>query len=133
MFTGGSLYEVILYDENITVNLEFQAKFSQYCDDFQMSKIMNLINNEYNEDIIVNNYEDIPYVIDETKFEIDDMDSDELKIKQEFFNDFGTAVFGEVINNLCIFCYYQFLKICTNSTFSFVIFNIKINRLIINP
>lgn len=67
-----------------------------------MSKIMDLINNEYNEDINVNNDEDIPYVIDETKFEIDDMNSDELKIKQEFFTDFGTAVFGEVINNLCI-------------------------------
>lgn len=93
---------MILYDENITLNLEFQAKFSQYCDDIQMSKIMNLINNEYNENIIGNNDEDIPYVIDETKFEIEDMNSEEMKIKQQFFTDFGTAVFGEVINSLCI-------------------------------
>lgn len=98
-FTGGSLYEVILYDENITVNLEFQAKFSLYCDDIQMSKIINLINNKYNEDI-VNNDEDIPYLMDETKFEIENMNSEELKIKEEFFTDFGTAVFGEAFTNI---------------------------------
>jgi len=65
-----------------------------------MSTFLNLINNEYNEDIIVDNDKDIPYFIDETKFEIEDMNSNELKIQQEFFKEFGTAVFGEVINNL---------------------------------
>ncbi|XP_060837177.1 putative ATP-dependent RNA helicase TDRD12 isoform X2 [Rhopalosiphum padi] len=94
-FTGGSLYEVILYDEDININLKFQTKFSQYCDHAKMSTFLNLINNEYNEDIIVDNDKDIPYFIDETKFEIEDMNSNELKIQQEFFKEFGTAVFGE--------------------------------------
>jgi len=88
---------VILYDADITVNLEFQAKFSQYCDNHQMSNLLNLINTEYNEDICVEDNKNIPYVFDQKNFEIEDMNSDELEIEQAFFAEFGTAVFGEVI------------------------------------
>jgi len=87
----------MLYDTDITINLEFQRKFSQYCDDFQMSKLLNFINAEYNDDISIKDDENIPYVFDEKKFEIEDMNSDELMIEQEFYAEFGTAVFGEVI------------------------------------
>jgi len=88
---------VILFDADITVNLEFQTKFSQYCDNHQMSKLLNLINTEYNEDICVEDNKNIPYVFDEKKFEIEDKNSDELEIEQKFFTEFGIAVFGKVI------------------------------------
>lgn len=99
-YTGGSHYEVILYDADITVNLEFQTKFSQYCDDLQMSKLLNLLNAEYSEDNCVEDDKNIPYVFDEKKFEIEDMNSDELKIQQEFFDEFATSVFGEDYANI---------------------------------
>jgi len=91
---------VILYDADITVNLEFQTKFSQYCDHIQMSKLFNLMNIEDDEDISGENDLDIPYVFDENKFVIEDRNPVELEIEQEFFDEFATAVFGEVINNL---------------------------------
>jgi len=87
----------MLYDADITVNLEFQTKFSQYCDNFQISKLLNLLNPEYNEDISIDDDKNNPYVFDEKKFEIEDMNSDELMIEQEFLVEFGTAIFGEVI------------------------------------
>ena len=91
---------MILYDADFTVNLEFQAKFNQYCDDIQMSELLNLINTVYDEDICLENAEKFsPYVFDEKKFEIEDMNPDELKIEQEFFAEFATAVFGEVNNS----------------------------------
>lgn len=62
-----------------------------------MSKLLNLINNE---DTCKKNEEDIPYVFDANKFEIDDMDPNEMKIQQDFFKQFANAVFGKVINNL---------------------------------
>ncbi|XP_025202131.1 putative ATP-dependent RNA helicase TDRD12 [Melanaphis sacchari] len=96
-FTGGSLYEVILYDKSIIVNLEFQTKFSQYCDHIQMSTISTLINEEYN-DIIEENDKDVPYIIDETKFDFED--SMHPEIVREFFNDFGTAIFGKDYANI---------------------------------
>ncbi|XP_015363727.1 PREDICTED: putative ATP-dependent RNA helicase TDRD12 [Diuraphis noxia] len=99
-YTGGSHYEVMLYDADITVNLEFQTKFSQYCDDFQMSELLNIINTEYNKDTSIEDDKNIPYVFDEKKFEIEDMNPDELKIEQEFFDKLGTVVFGEAYANM---------------------------------
>ncbi|XP_060864055.1 putative ATP-dependent RNA helicase TDRD12 isoform X2 [Metopolophium dirhodum] len=100
-FTGGSHYEVVLYDAEITVNLEFQTKFSQYCDDLQMSKLLNLINTEYNEDICEEDDVNIPYVFDEKNFEIEDMNSVEFQIEQNFVSEFVTAVLGkDFANNL---------------------------------
>lgn len=43
--TGGNHYEVVLYDEHSVVNLDMQSKFSEHCDDTQMSKLLDIINN----------------------------------------------------------------------------------------
>ena len=91
---------MILYDADITVNLEFQTKFSQYCDDLQVSKLLNLINTEYNKDICEEDNHYTQYVFDEKNFEIEDMDSVEFKIEHDFVTEFVTSVFGKVINNL---------------------------------
>jgi len=57
-----------------------------------MSKLLNLINTEDNDNI--------PYVFDEKNFEIEDKNSVEFRIKQDFSSELLTAVFGKVINNL---------------------------------
>lgn len=82
---------MILFDAEITVNLEFQTKFSQYCDTLEMSKLLNCINTEYyNEDICEEDNANIPYVIDEKNLEIED----------DFASEILTSIFGKVINNL---------------------------------
>ncbi|CAI6365293.1 unnamed protein product [Macrosiphum euphorbiae] len=89
-FTGGSHYEVILFDAEITVNLEFQTKFSQYCDTLEMSKLLNCINTEYyNEDICEEDNANIPYVIDEKNLEIED----------DFASEILTSIFGKEFAN----------------------------------
>ncbi|VVC30718.1 Hypothetical protein CINCED_3A002209 [Cinara cedri] len=42
--TGGNHYEVVLYNKDFVVNLELQSKFSQHCDDIQMSKLSDIVN-----------------------------------------------------------------------------------------
>lgn len=102
-FTGSSHYDVVLFDEFITINLEFMTKFGQYCDEGQMSKIR-LIKKENTsvetgdgESSIIHDNKSKPYIINVDNIENEDtMLPEELKSKKMFCDQFEQAVFGEV-------------------------------------
>lgn len=109
-FTGSSHYDVVLFDECITINLEFMTKFGQYCDEVQMSKIRltekknTLVETDDEESPIVDENKPEPYIINVDNIENEDtMLPEELKSKQMFFDQFGQSLFGQVSSKL-IFC-----------------------------
>ncbi|XP_025420540.1 putative ATP-dependent RNA helicase TDRD12 isoform X2 [Sipha flava] len=90
--SGGNHYEVILYDENNTVNFEFKTNFPEYCDSLKMSELIDLYCNkdivEENDFIPQNLFEDRISEI-ENNVEVEDLDSTQL-----FFQEFGHALLG---------------------------------------
>jgi len=92
-YTGGNHYEVILYNENITVNNEFQNRFVQHCDSIQLTNSNDSI---VTADIDLendNNYNKQPCVINESNL----CDDDNLESDKQFYEEFALAVFGRVI------------------------------------
>ncbi|XP_050427955.1 putative ATP-dependent RNA helicase TDRD12 [Adelges cooleyi] len=103
-FTDGNLYDVILYDENITVNLNFMDLFKRHCNEVQMNRVVGVIdalssdscqednNKEYNE-------KDKPYQFDIEKL-LDSTDVEDIEAEIELLNSFGKSVLGEEYLNL---------------------------------
>lgn len=69
------------------INFEFEFKFGQYCDSDQMFKLKHFIENEQ-------------YVIDESLFDEDEMNTDELLSRSDLLEDFGRDVL-EQVNYTC--------------------------------
>lgn len=85
---------MILYDEAIYMNLEFEANYSQYCDYFQMSKLRDLINNKS----VKSNKSKEQWVFDEEMIEEDNCSID-LEMQNQLINDFCLNTLGKVITN----------------------------------
>jgi len=89
-----------LYNENITVNYEFQTNFGQYCDLSDSIQIANTEDSISAGDTNLENdnnyYNERPCLINESNLcEDNDMESD-----KQLYEAFAQAFFGPVINDL---------------------------------
>jgi len=80
------------------------TEFDQYCDEFQMARLMPLPKDEdedYREEnyapCVVNETEIKPIVFDEHMFDDKNFLPEELETRKMFFDQFGLASFGQVI------------------------------------
>lgn len=114
-FTGGSHYDVVLFDEFITINLEFMTKFGQYCDEAQMSKIR-LTEKENTtvdgvESSITEENKPEPYIVDIDNIEDEDtMLPEELNSKKMLVDQFGHTIFGQVSPKPMIYKNHKLIK-----------------------
>ncbi|XP_050523372.1 putative ATP-dependent RNA helicase TDRD12 isoform X2 [Daktulosphaira vitifoliae] len=91
--TEGKHYDVILYYEDLVVNLGFKHFFGDFCDDIQMDKVNSVIDDLYKE---TNNDMTLEeeYEFDESKF-FNDLDEDSIDSQNKLVEEFGIAIFGE--------------------------------------
>lgn len=85
---------MILYDDSIYMNFEFEAKYSQYCDCFQMSKLRDLIDNKP----VKSDTPKEQWIFDEEMMAKDICPLD-LELQNKLMNDFCLNTLGKVITN----------------------------------
>lgn len=78
---------MVLYDLDSVVNLEIQSKFSQHCDNTQMNKLLNIVNNKV--DNHTQNVNQTPYVINIDNILEENLPIETISSCMEFFNGLG--------------------------------------------